>query len=147
MKAMNKKTTAVKAHEITSNWHFIDANGKVLGKLATQVSKILMGKNKATFSSHINVGDKVVITNAEKVRVTGKKMEDKKYIWYTGYPGGLRTQKLWEKFEKNPKSVIEDAVKGMLPKNRLQQERLNNLYVYVGETHPHTAQQKTKSKE
>jgi large subunit ribosomal protein L13 len=144
---MNKKTTAVKAQEITQNWHFIDANGEILGKLATRVSKILMGKNKPTFSSHINVGDKVVITNADKIKVTGKKMTDKEYMWYTGFPGGLRSQKLWEKLEKKPTSVIEDAVKGMLPKNRLQQERLNNLYVYVGETHPHTAQQNNKSKE
>jgi large subunit ribosomal protein L13 len=143
---MNKTTTAVKAKDIQHNWHFIDAKDQTLGKIAESIARILMGKNKATFSRHINVGDKVVVINAEKITVTGKKMNDKLYIWYTGFPGGLRMQKLWEKLEKNPTSVLGDAVKGMLPKNRLQQERMNNLFIYVGEQHPHIAQQKSNEK-
>ncbi len=146
LKLMNKTTTAVKASEIQSNWHFINADGEILGRVAEKIARILIGKNKATFSRNINVGDHVVVTNAEKIKVTGKKLEDKLYIWYTGYPGGLRTQKLWEKLEKNPTSVLQEAVKGMLPKNRLQQERINNLFIYTGDQHPHAAQQKNIEK-
>ena len=141
------KTTAVKLESLKTNWHFIDAEGQILGKLAVRVARILMGKNKAIFSSNANVGDKVVITNAEKIAVTGKKMTDKRYIWYTGFPGGLRSQSLAEKLEKNPTSVIESAIKGMLPKNRLQRVRMSNLYVYKGSEHPHSAQVKKGAKQ
>ena len=143
---MSNNTTAVKLNELNTDWHFIDATDQVLGRLATNVAKILMGKNKAIFTKHTNVGDKVVITNAEKIKVTGKKLTDKKYIWYTGFPKGLRTQSLAEKMAKNPSSVIQEAIKGMLPKNRLQQVRLNNLYIYNGSEHPHTPQANASAK-
>lgn len=138
------KTTAIKASDIKRDWIFVDAAGQTLGRLATEVSRHLTGKNKATFSTHMNVGDKVVITNASKISVTGKKLTDKEYIWYTGFPGGLRSKSLGQRLEANASDVVRDAIKGMLPKNRLQQDRLNNLYVYNGAEHPHTAQMKGK---
>jgi large subunit ribosomal protein L13 len=125
----NNKTTAVKLEELNLGWHFIDAKNQVLGRLATKVAKILMGKDKPIFTTHAIVGDKVVITNAELIKVTGKKLTDKKYIWHTGFPKGLRSQTLAEKMAKNPASVVEEAIKGMLPKNKLQQGRMNNLYI------------------
>jgi large subunit ribosomal protein L13 len=137
---MNKKTTAVKLETLVQDWHFIDAKDRILGKVAEEIARALMGKDKAIFSNNANVGDKVVVINAEKFVVTGKKMVDKKYIWYTGFPGGLRTQSLQDKLAKNPTQVIQAAVKGMLPKNRLQKIRMANLYIYAGTEHPHTAQ-------
>jgi large subunit ribosomal protein L13 len=140
------KTTAVKSENLNPKWHFIDAEGQILGRLATEVAKILTGKNKATFSRTMNVGDKVVITNASKIAVTGKKLEDKKYQWYTGFPSGLREEALQDRLERSPIKVIEGAVRGMLPKNRLQRERMTNLHVYAGPEHPHAAQQKNLEK-
>lgn len=137
---MNKKTTAVKLETLEQGWLFVDAKDQILGRVATEIAKALMGKNKAIFSNNANVGDKVVVTNAEKIAVTGKKLTDKKYMWYTGFPGGLRSQSLQEKLDKNPTQVIQSAVKGMLPKNRLQKIRMANLYIYAGTEHPHQAQ-------
>ena len=137
---MNRKTTAVKLETLEQGWHFVDAKDQILGRLATEIAKVLMGKNKAIFTNTANVGDKVVVTNAEKIVVTGKKLTDKKYMWYTGFPGGLRSQSLAEKLEKNPTQVVQAAVKGMLPKNRLQKIRMANLYIYAGAEHPHQAQ-------
>ena len=136
---MNSNTTAVKASEFKRNWHFIDAQDKVLGRLATDVAKILLGKNKAIFSPNEDFGDKVVITNAEKIKVTGKKLTDKKYIWYTGFPHGLREEALKDRLKRAPTKVLRDAVEGMLPKNKLQKVRMRNLYVYAGTEHPHAA--------
>lgn len=138
---INNNTTVPTLGTVQHNWHFFDAEGKTLGRLAAEVAKILMGKHKALFARNFNVGDKVVITNADKFAVTGKKMTDKKYIWYTGFPHGLRERTLTEQLEKNPTLVLRKAISGMLPNNKLRRVRMRNLFVYVGTEHPHKAQE------
>jgi large subunit ribosomal protein L13 len=140
------KTYSTKASEIKRQWHTIDASGKTLGKIATQVAILLMGKQKPIFSRHLDSGDFVVITNAEKVRVTGNKTKQKLYYRHSGYPGGLKSTSLEKLRETNPTRVIEYAVKGMLPQNRLRAGMMKRLRVYAGETHPHLAQTKTSTK-
>jgi len=140
------KTYSTKASEIERQWHVIDASGKILGKLATEAAKLLMGKHKPTFSRHLDTGDFVVIINAEKVRFTGKKAEQKLYHSHSGYPGGLKTINLERLMETHPTRVIEHAVKGMLPHNRLGAKMLKKLKVYAGEEHPHLAQTGASSK-
>ena len=140
------KTYSTKASEIERQWHVIDASGKILGKLATEAAKLLMGKHKPTFSRHLDTGDFVVIINAEKVRLTGKKAEQKLYHSHSGYPGGLKTINLERLMQTHPTRVIEHAVKGMLPHNRLGAKMLKKLKVYVGEEHPHLAQTGASSK-
>jgi large subunit ribosomal protein L13 len=139
---MNKnKTFAPNADKIKKSWHFMDATDKVLGRFATEIAKILMGKNKAEFTPNTNVGDKVVITNVEKIQVTGKKMTDKLYIHHTGFPGGLRSETLEHFKERRPEQILKRAIVGMLPKNKLRAERIKNLYIYKGSEHPHKAQE------
>jgi large subunit ribosomal protein L13 len=140
------KTYSVKAAEIERQWHVIDASDKILGKLATEAAKLLMGKHKPTFSRHLDTGDFVVIINAAKVRFTGKKAEQKLYRSHSGYPGGLKTVNLERMMATNPARVIEHAVKGMLPHNRLGAKMLKKLKVYAGEEHPHLAQTGASSK-
>jgi large subunit ribosomal protein L13 len=140
------KTYSTKAAEIERQWHVIDASDKILGKLATEAAKLLMGKHKPTFSRHLDTGDFVVIINAEKVRFTGKKAEQKLYHSHSGYPGGLKTINLGRLMATNPNRVIEHAVKGMLPHNRLGAQMLKKLKVYAGEAHPHLAQTGASSK-
>jgi large subunit ribosomal protein L13 len=140
------KTYSTKAAEIERQWHVIDASDKILGKLATEAAKLLMGKHKPTFSRHLDTGDFVVIINAEKVRFTGKKAEQKLYYRHSGYPGGLKSINLERLMETNPTRVIEHAVKGMLPHNRLGAKMLKKLKVYAGEEHPHLAQTGASSK-
>jgi large subunit ribosomal protein L13 len=140
------KTYSTKAAEIERQWHVIDASGKILGKLATEAAKLLMGKHKPTFSRHLDTGDFVVIINAEKVRFTGKKAEQKLYYRHSGYPGGLKSISLERMMATNPARVIEHAVKGMLPHNRLGAKMLKKLKVYAGEAHPHLAQTGASSK-
>ena len=140
------KTYSTKASEIERQWHVLDASGKILGKLATEAAKLLMGKHKPTFSRHLDTGDFVVIINAEKVRFTGKKAEQKLYHSHSGYPGGLKTINLERLMRTNPTRVIEHAVKGMLPHNRLGAQMLKKLKVYAGEEHPHLAQTGASSK-
>ena len=118
----------------------IDANGEVLGRLASQIAKILRGKNKPSFTPHVDSGDNVIVINADKVKLTGKKMTEKVYVRHTGYPGGQRFATPAEYLKRKPTFVIEKAVKGMLPKNRLGEALLKNLKVYAGEEHPHAAQ-------
>lgn len=142
---MNKTYTPTKNNKPTMNWHFVDASDQILGKLATNVAKVLMGKNKAQYSTHINVGDKVVITNAALIKVTGKKATDKVYNWYTGFPGGLKSLTFEKMMEKDPTRAIRIAVSGMLPKNKLRDVRLANLYVYKDTNHPHTSQENAKN--
>jgi large subunit ribosomal protein L13 len=137
---MNNKTTVVKSKDI--NWQFVDATDKILGRLTTDIAKTLMGKDNANFSYRANTGSKVVVTNASKIKVTGKKLDGKKYYKHTGFPGGIREEKLGDLLARKPEEVIRKAVKGMLPKNKLQKERLNNLYIYSGPNHPHEAQSK-----
>ncbi len=139
------KTYSPKASDIKREWHLIDATNKVLGKLATQVANLLMGKHKPTFSRHLDMGDYVVVINAEKVRVTGNKAEQKFYYRHSGYPGGFKSISLEEMLKTHPTRVIEHAVRGMLPQNRLRARMMKHLRVYVGDAHPHQSQTKGAS--
>ena len=134
------KTYSTKASEIVREWHLIDASDKILGRLSTQIANLLMGKHKPIFSRHLDTGDYVVVINAEKVSVTGNKAKQKLYYRHSGYPGGLKSISLEKMMENHPARVIEHAVKGMLPHNRLGAEMLKKLRVYVGDAHPHQAQ-------
>jgi large subunit ribosomal protein L13 len=123
------------------NWIFVDASGQTLGRLATQIADVLRGKRKPEFTPHCDVGDFVIVVNAEKVAVTGKKREEKRYYRHSGYPGGLRSRTLGEMLERRPEEVLRRAVKGMLPRTRLGRAQLRKLRVYAGPDHPHAAQQ------
>lgn len=130
-----------KQDEITRDWLIVDASNQVLGRLATQVATLLRGKHKPEFTPFLDTGDFVVIVNAERVAVTGTKMEDKLYYRHSGHPGGLKVETLRERLDKYPERVIRSAVKGMLPKNRLGRKLLKKLKIYEGPEHPHEAQQ------
>jgi len=134
------KTYSVKANEIKREWYLINAEGKTLGRLASEIAKILKGKHKPIYSPHLDCGDYVIVINAEKIRVTGRKLDQKIYYRHSGYPGGLKSITLREQFAKHPERVIKAAVKGMLPKNRLGRKMLKKLKVYAGASHPHQAQ-------
>ena len=123
------------------DWLLVDASGKTLGRLATQIADTLRGKRKPEYTPHIDTGDFVVVVNAEKIHVTGNKLEDKVYYRHSGYPGGLRSRTLKDMLERRPEEVIRKAVKGMLPRNRLARQQLRKLKVYAGPDHPHQAQQ------
>jgi large subunit ribosomal protein L13 len=122
------------------NWVVVDATGQTLGRLATQIADTLRGKNKPEFTPHCDVGDFVIVVNAERIAVTGKKMEEKRYYRHSGYPGGLKSRTLAEMLDRRPEEVIRKAVKGMLPRNRLGRAQLRKLKVYAGPEHPHAAQ-------
>jgi large subunit ribosomal protein L13 len=141
------KTYSTKASDIQRQWHVLDASGQVLGKLATQAATLLLGKHKPIFTPNLDTGDFVVIINAEKVRFSGGKEEKKVYYRHSGYPGGLKSVSLEEMMQADPTRVIQKAVKGMLPTNRLRAVRMKKLKVYVGEAHPHLAQTGTSKKE
>jgi len=134
------KTYAAKPSEIERKWHLIDAEGKILGRLASEIAKILRGKHKPIYTPHLDCGDYVVVINAEKVKITGRKLDQKVYYRYSGYPGGLRGTNLGAQLAKHPERVLEAAVKGMLPKNRLGRKMFKKLKVYAGDSHPHQAQ-------
>ncbi|MBR4037897.1 MAG: 50S ribosomal protein L13 [Tidjanibacter sp.] len=140
MDSLSYKTVSVNAATAQKEWYVIDAEGEVLGRLASQIAKILRGKNKPSFTPHVDCGDNVIVINAEKVRLTGKKMTDKVYVHHTGYPGGQRFATPAERLVNKPEFLIENAVKGMLPKTRLGVALLKNLKVYAGSEHPHEAQ-------
>ena len=123
------------------NWLVVDATGKTLGRLATQIADALRGKRKPDYTPHIDVGDFVVVVNAERIAVTGDKLHQKRYYRHSGYPGGLRSRTLEEMLERRPEEVIRKAVKGMLPRTRLGRQQLTKLKVYAGPDHPHAAQQ------
>jgi large subunit ribosomal protein L13 len=123
------------------NWLVVDANGRTLGRLATQVADALRGKRKPEYTPHVDVGDFVIVVNAEKVAVSGRKREAKRYFRHSGYPGGLRSRTLGEMLERRPEEVVRKAVRGMLPRNRLGRAQLRKLKVYAGPEHPHAAQQ------
>lgn len=131
------KTSAIRKHEPT--WHIIDASDKVLGRMATQIADLLRGKNKPEFVTYLDCGDHVVVINASKLVLTGNKMQDKAYHHYSGYPGGIKTALVKDVIKDRPDRVVESAVKGMLPKNKLQNEWLKRLHVYGGSEHPHAA--------
>src|SRR6476646_3988829 len=141
------KTYSAKPHEVVRHWYLIDAEAKTLGCLATQIADLLRGKGKPQYTAHIDTGDFVVVVNAEKVHVTGNKLEQKIYYRHSGYPGGLRQRTLAEQLERRPEEVIRKAVKGMLPKNKLASAQLRKLKVYAGSEHPHTAQNPVPLKE
>ncbi len=137
---MMLKTFSPKAGDVTHEWYLIDAEGKTLGRLATDIAKLVMGKGKPSFSPHVDGGDNVVVINAAKIVVTGSKLVDKEYHRHSGYPGGLSTVTVGEQLEKHPTRVLESAVKGMLPKNRLQDDRMARLKIYPNAEHPHAGQ-------
>jgi len=134
------KTYTAKPGEIERHWYVVDAEAKTLGRLATQIADVLRGKNKAAYTPHVDTGDFVVVVNAEKVRVTGQKLDQKIYYHHSGYPGGLRERTLRQQLERRPEEVLRRAVKGMLPKNRLASAQLRKLKIYAGPEHPHAAQ-------
>lgn len=136
------KTYVAKPSDVERQWHVIDASDQILGRLATQVARLLMGKHKPMFSRNLDTGDYVVIINAEKIKVTGNKAKQKLYYRHSGYPGGLKSISLEKTLQTEPTRVIEHAVKGMLPHTRLGASMMKKLRVYAGETHPHLAQVK-----
>lgn len=138
---MNKgKTYMARPGDIERNWYVVDAEGKVLGRLAAEVATILRGKHKPQFTPHMDTGDFVVIVNAEKIKLTGKKWEQKTYYWHTGYPGGLRSRTANELRSRQPEEIIRKAVWGMMPKNSLGRNQMKKLKIYAGPEHPHMAQ-------
>src|ERR671937_1820229 len=134
------KTYNAKPGEIARRWYVVDAQGKTLGRLATAIAETLRGKRKPQYTPHVDTGDFVVVVNAEKVAVTGKKLDDKIYYRHSGYPGGLKQRTLREELDRRPTEVIRKAVRGMLPRNRLGRAQLRKLKVYAGPEHPHEAQ-------
>lgn len=141
MNYLSYKTVSVNKENANKKWYVIDAEGQILGRLATEVAMILRGKKKACYTPHSDCGDNVIIINAEKIILTGNKMDEKYYVRYTGYPGGQRVRSVKEQLKRKPIAVIEHAVKGMLPKNKLGDAIFKNLYVYEGPEHKQQAQQ------
>ena len=141
MDTLSYKTVSANKQTVNKEWLLIDAEGMVLGRLASEVAKILRGKHKPEFTPHVDCGDNVVIINAEKVKLTGKKLDEKIYMRHSGYPGGQRTRTAKEVLVKFPERIVENAVRGMLPKNRLGRDLFRNLYVYTGTEHQHEGQQ------
>jgi large subunit ribosomal protein L13 len=134
------KTWNAKPGEVERRWYLVDADGKTLGRLATRIADALRGKDHPQYTPHVDTGAFVVVVNAEKIAVTGKKLDDKRYYRHSGYPGGIRSRTLREELERRPTEVIRKAVKGMLPRNRLGRAQLTKLKVYAGPEHPHEAQ-------
>jgi large subunit ribosomal protein L13 len=134
------KTYSAKPGELTREWYLVDAEGKTLGRLATQIADTLRGKRKPQYTPHVDTGDFVVVVNADKIQVTGNKLDQKRYYRHSGYPGGLRSRTLREQLERRPTEVLRVAVKGMLPKNRLARQQITKLKIYAGPEHPHEAQ-------
>jgi large subunit ribosomal protein L13 len=140
------KTYDAKKGEIEQSWYVVDAESKVLGRLATRVADVLRGKHKPIFTPHVDTGDFVVVINAEKIHLTGTKMDNKKYYRHSGYPGGLKITTPAELLRKKPEAIIMHAVKGMLPKTKLGRQQFKKLKVYAGKDHPHQAQQPSELK-
>ena len=134
------KTFSAKLSDIEQTWYIVDAKGKVLGRLASKISMVLRGKHKPIFTPHMDTGDFVIVVNADKVKLTGKKLRDKKYYSHTGYPGGLKETTAGKLLNEKPERVLISAVRGMLPKNRLGRQLIKKLKIYAGPEHPHTAQ-------
>ena len=134
------KTWTAKATDVERRWYVVDAEGETLGRLATRIADTLRGKQKPTYTPHVDTGDFVVVVNAEKIGVTGQKLDQKRYYRHSGYPGGIRSRTLREQLERRPTEVIRTAVKGMLPRNKLARRQITKLKVYAGPNHPHEAQ-------
>ena len=141
MNTLSYKTKSAKKSEVERTWYVVDAQTAVVGRLCTKIAMVLRGKHKPSFTPHCDTGDYVIVVNADKVRFSGNKMAKKEYISYTGYPGGQRKRTAQEMLEKKPIDIIEKAVRGMIPKNRLGRQVIKKLYVYTGPEHPHAAQQ------
>ena len=139
-------TYSAKQEDIKRSWHVVDANGKTLGRLATAVASVLKGKTKPIYTTHVDTGDFVIVVNAGKIHLTGKKLDNKMYYSHSGYPGGLKTISAGKLMKTNPEEVIKMAVEGMLPKTRLGKQMLSKLKVYAGDQHPHAAQQPAEMK-
>ena len=137
------KTVSARNETASREWFVVDATGKTLGRLSTQIANRLRGKHKAEFTPHVDTGDYVVVVNADKIAVSGNKVSDKLYHHHTGYPGGIKSIPFGEMLKKSPEMIIEKAVKGMMPKNKLSRAMLSKLKVYSGNEHPHSAQQPT----
>lgn len=144
MNTQSFKTKSVRAEDIDRKWYIVDAEDMILGRMATKVANVLRGKHRPYYTPHVDCGDYVIVINAEKIRLTGKKMTDKEYVSYTGYPGGQRKITPEKLLAKKPFAVVEKAVKGMIPKNKLGSEVYRKLYVYAGTEHPHQAQKPEK---
>ena len=140
MAKVSYKTVSANDKTVQKNWVLVDVADQPLGRISSFIASLIRGKHKTNFTPHVDTGDYVVVINAEQVKLTGKKMTEKQYISYTGYPGGQRFETPKELLQKHPERIVEYAVKGMLPKNRLGKALLNNLHVYVGSEHPHGAQ-------
>jgi len=139
-KTPSKKTWNAKPGEVQQRWFLVDAEGRTLGRLATQIADTLRGKTKPQYTPHVDTGDFVVVVNAEKIQVTGKKLDDKIYYRHSGYPGGLKQRTLREQLDRRPTEVLRAAVKGMLPRNKLARRQITKLKIYAGPVHPHEAQ-------
>ena len=144
MDTLSYKTQSAKKEEVERKWHIIDAEGEVLGRMSTKITSVLRGKHKASYTPHVDTGDYIIVINAEKVRFTGNKLNQKIYQRYSGYPGGQKSRTAKELLAKKPIAVVETAVRGMLPKNRLGRARFKKLFVYEGAEHPHEAQKPEK---
>jgi large subunit ribosomal protein L13 len=140
LNTLSYKTISAKKESVEKNWYIVDADSRVLGRVASEVAKIIRGKHKPSFTPHIDCGDNVIVINAEKIRMTGDKMNSKEYISHSGYPGGQKRLNPKQVMAKKPERIFEYAIKGMLPKNRLGRQLFKNLHVYVGDQHPHEAQ-------
>jgi large subunit ribosomal protein L13 len=134
-------TYSAKKEEVKRTWYVVDANGKTLGRLATKIASVLKGKTKPIYTRHVDTGDFVIVLNADKVHLTGKKLEQKTYYWHSGYPGGLKSVTAGRLMKTRPEQVVKKAVEGMLPKTQLGKHMLSKLKVYAGDKHPHVAQQ------
>ena len=146
MDTLSFRTKSANKETVNKEWVVLDAEDQVLGRLATRAAMILRGKNKPGFTPHIDCGDNVIVVNAEKIRLTGKKWDQKQYITHSGYPGGQRSKTAAQVLAKKPTDIVENAVRGMLPKNKLGRELFRNLFVYAGPDHPHEAQKPKKVK-
>ncbi|HOF12780.1 MAG TPA: 50S ribosomal protein L13 [Spirochaetota bacterium] len=135
-----QRTFSLKKSQIEKKWYIIDAEGKVLGRLAAEIAHVLRGKHKPTYSAHLDMGDNIVVINAEKILLTGKKPDDKEYFFHSGYPGGMKFVNIKKMLQKKPEYVLYHAVKGMMPKNKLSRNIMGNLKIYAGKDHPHQAQ-------
>ncbi len=140
MDTTSYKTKSANKSTVTKEWLLVDAEGQTLGRLASKVAKLIRGKHKPYFTPHVDCGDHVVVINADKIKLTGSKWTAKEYVWHTGYPGGRRSISALDLWKKHPERLVEKAVKGMLPKNRLGRKLFKNLHVYAGPEHKHEAQ-------
>ena len=144
MNTLSYKTVSANKETVQKEWFVVDAKDEILGRLASKVALVLRGKHKPSFTPHVDCGDNIIVINAEKIKLTGKKMTEKLYVRHSGYPGGQRTQTPEDLLSKKPEAVVEKAIKGMLPKSRLGSAVFRNLFVFAGENHTHEAQQPKK---